>query len=206
MDAIAHDHQLRALLKAHLGARLAADDLLVDEFSLAYGAARADLAFVNGHLEGYEIKAGRDTLERLPTQIDAYRKVFEYSWVVTTTGHLDGVRALVPKECGLLVAVADTQGHRLREVRKARANGQRSADHLARLLWRDEVMTKLDELGLSSGLKRKPKIVLFALLAQALPISDLADYVRVCLKARKDWRADAEPRECGGSSRRAATR
>ncbi|WP_162245619.1 sce7726 family protein [Methylibium sp. Root1272] len=204
MESIAHDHQLRALLKSHLSTRVGDDDLLVDEFSLAYGTVRADLALVNGHLEGFEIKAGKDTLERLLNQVESYGKVFEYSWVVTTEGHLRAARALVPKHWGLLVAVADFDGSRLRQVRKAQRNRGLEAEHLARLLWRDEVMVKLEELGLSTGLRSKPKVALFAELAKALPVQDLAAYVRGCLKARKDWRVDAGPHGYGGSLRRAA--
>lgn len=205
MDHIAHDHQLRALLKAHLSRCMSDDDLVVDEFSLAYGTSRADVALVNGHLEGFEIKAGKDTLERLGGQVDAYGKIFEYSWVVTTQGHLDDVRALVPRTWGLLVAVTDIAGNHLRQVRKAQPNRKRDAEHLVRLLWRDEAWAKLQELGLSKGLKTKPKLALFAVLAQALPVQDLSDYVRACLKARQDWRVDAGPRECDGSLRRVAT-
>ena len=190
MLAIAHDHQLRALLKEHLKARLTAADLLVDEFSLAYGAVRADLALVNGHLEGFEIKAGKDTLRRLPAQVDAYDKVFEYSWVVTTPSHLKDVRAVVPRGWGLLVARSDENGCELRHIRQPKRNVGRDAASLVRLLWRDEALAKLDALGLSHGLKSKPKIALFAALVDAMSVDELAEHVRYCLKARKDWRAD----------------
>lgn len=200
MDAVAHDHQLRSLLKAHLAQHLGADDLLVDEFKLAFGAVRADLALVNGHLEGFEIKAGKDTLARLPNQVDAYGKVFEFSWVVTTTAHLPEVRQLVPRNWGLMVAEADAAGASLRLVRTAKRNGQRNGQHLARLLWRDELLAKLNELGASKGLKTKPKIALYAALAQVMPVSELADYVRSCLKTRENWRVDAAPHGCGDSS------
>jgi hypothetical protein len=203
MDATAHDHQIRRLLKAHLAERITAEDLLLDEFQLAFGAVRADLALVNGHLEGFEIKAGKDTLTRLPHQIDAYSKVFEFSWVVTTKYHLHDVRRLVPKEWGLLVA--HTDGTTLKPVRAAKRNTRRDANHLARLLWRGELMAKLDELGASKGLKSKPKIALYAALAASLPVAELAEYVRACLKTRAGWRADEGPRECGGSSRRVST-
>ena len=205
MSAIAHDHQLRAMLKQHLCDRVGRDDKVVDEFGLAYGAVRADVALVNGHLEGFEIKAARDTLTRLPAQVEAYNHVFEFSWVVTTPGHLSGVREVVPKGWGLLVATADDQACELIQVRRARRNAKRSTDHLARLLWREEALTKLEALGLSKGLKSKPKIALFAALAEAMTADDLADYVRLCLKSRANWRLDAEPRECGGSSRRGAS-
>ncbi len=204
MDSIAHDHQLRALLKTHLGARTTPEDLVVDEFCLPYGAVRADLALINGHLEGFEIKAGKDTLDRLAHQVDAYAKVFEFSWVVTTSAHLSNVRALVPRRWGLLVASVDGDAASLRQVRKAQRNGLLDATHLVRLLWREEVLGKLDEMGLSKGLKSKPKLALYEALAQAMPVTALADYVRECLKRRATWRVDPEPRGYGGSSRRVA--
>lgn len=205
MLATAHDHQLRALLKEHLSVRLVDNDRLVDEFQLAYGAVRADVALVNGHLEGFEIKAGNDTLLRLPRQVEAYTKVFEFSWVVTTKTHLPMVRDLVPRTWGLLVAHHNDCGCSLKEVRSAKRNRRRDPDHLARLLWREELMAKLEEIGLSKGLKSKPKVALFAALASALPIDKLADYVRICLKTREDWRVDAKPREGGDLSHHVAT-
>lgn len=205
MSDTAHDRQIRVLLHQHLRARLGLGDLLVDELLLAYGAARADVALVNGHLEGFEIKADRDTLDRLPAQVAAYDKVFDRAWVVTTKAHLDAVRALVPRNWGLLLAQGSAAGAGLRQVRGAKCSDKRDAAHLARLLWRDEALAKLEELGLSKGLKSKPKIALFAALSQALPVDELADYVRSCLKARTDWRVDRAPHADGDSSHPAAT-
>lgn len=190
MDAVAHDYQLRALLKTHLSKRVTAADKLIDEFKLAYGAVRADLALVNGHLEGFEIKAGKDTLARLPHQVDAYDRVFEFSWVVTTKVHMKNVRQVVPRSWGLLVANEDAGGASLRAIRAAKPNSRRDGEHLARLLWRDELLDKLDQLGLSKGLKSRPKIALYGALAAAIPVAELADYVRNCLKARADWRVN----------------
>jgi hypothetical protein len=205
MDAVAHDYQLRSLLRAYLSERVTVNDLLVDEFQLAFGAVRADLALVNGHLEGFEIKAGKDTLARLPHQVLAYNKVFEFCWVVTTKAHISEARQLVPREWGLMVAHANEFGCTLKPVRTAKRNSRRDGNHLARLLWRDELLTKLTELGFSKGLKSKPKIALFAAIAAALPVNELADYVRNCLKTRADWRAGVKPHECGDSSHPVAT-
>jgi len=205
MDAVAHDHQLRLALKSHLSSRVTEADRLLDEFRLAFGATRADVTLVNGHLEAFEIKAGKDNLSRLPRQVEAYDKVFEYSWVVTTSAHLAAVRNAVPKAWGVMVARVDEAGTTLKQVRSAKLNGRRDPEHLARLLWRDELLRKLDELGLSRGLKSKPKIALYAALAAAMPVHELGDYVRMCLKTREDWRVDEEQRECGDSSRPGAT-
>jgi hypothetical protein len=205
MNLVAHDHQLRELLKSHLQGKVGPGDLLVDEFLLAYGAVRADVALVNGHLEGFEIKAGKDTLARLPSQVDAYNRVFEYSWVVTTAEHLRGVRCIVPLSWGLMIAAGDGADLALKKVRQAKRNARRDGEHLARLLWRGELVAKLQELGVLRGLKSKPKVALYAALAEALPVQELADYVRNCLKTRSDWRAGEAPRECGDSSHPAST-
>lgn len=205
MQAVAHDHQLRTILRTYLSKRVTPNDLMVDEFQLAFGAVRADLALVNGHLEGFEIKADKDTLTRLPHQVAAYDKVFEFCWVVTTKTHLSDARQLVPREWGLLIAHTDELSSTLKTVRTAKRNSRRDGNHLARLLWRDELLIKLTELGLSKGLKSKPKISLFAAIAAALPVDELADYVRNCLKTRVDWRAGVKPRECDDSSHPAAT-
>ena len=197
MHAVAHDHQLRALLKARLGTQTGGDDLVVDELLLAYGNVRADVALLNGHLEGFEIKAGSDTLARLPHQVEVYDRVFEFSSVVTTRAHLADVRRLVPASWGLLVASSDGISAALVSVRRPKPNNRRDAEHLTRLLWRAELLAKLDQLGLSRGLKRKPKIALYAALAAALPIPELSDYVRLSLKSRASWRADAALRVCG---------
>lgn len=196
---VSHDHHLRAALKAHLTPKLGRDDLLVDEFGLAYGAARADLALVNGHLEGFEIKAARDTLTRLPSQVEAYSHVFEMASIVTTRNHLADVRPLLPQWWGILLAVPRLHVVELTIHRKPRANPSRSAHHLARLLWRDETLAALNSLGLDRGLKSKPKLVLFDALAAAMPVSELADYVRICLKARGDWRSARGQSGCDGS-------
>lgn len=187
LQAVAHDHQLRALLKQHLATRTERADLIVDELVLAYDAARADIAVVNGRLEGFEIKASSDTLVRLPRQVEAYDRVFEFSWVVTTKEHLAGVRNLVPKRWGLMVVLSDGVAGLVRPVRGAKRNKNRDPDHLARLLWRDELLSKLQSLGLSEGLKRQPKVVLYGALAAAMSADELADYVCLCLRTRENW-------------------
>ena len=83
MHSLNHDHHLRAVLRAHLAPRVGERNLLVDELLLAWGAVRADVTLVNGTLEGFEIKAAKDTLKRLPAQIEAYDAIFEYAWLVT---------------------------------------------------------------------------------------------------------------------------
>ena len=48
------------------------DTLVVDELGLKHGKCRADIAVINGHLIGYEIKSDDDSLHRLARQVEAY--------------------------------------------------------------------------------------------------------------------------------------
>ena len=48
--------------------------------------------------------------------------------------------------------------------------GERDREHLVRLLWRDEVLFKLNEMGLGKGVQSKPKLALYAVLAKALAL------------------------------------
>ena len=64
--------------------------LIVEELGIRQGAARVDVAVVNGSLHGYEIKSARDTLERLPKQSELYSSVFDTITLVTAENHLMG--------------------------------------------------------------------------------------------------------------------
>jgi hypothetical protein len=132
---------------------------------------------------------GKDTLKRLPAQVEAYDAIFEYAWLVTTADHLPEARAVLPTWWGILVAKEGPAGLSLAQARTAKPNKKRQGEHLVRLLWRDEVLSKLEALGLLKGLKSKPKLVLYESLAAAMPIGELGVYVRECLKARPGWRA-----------------
>jgi hypothetical protein len=182
----AHDVELRAALKRHLATRTATDArVVVDELGLAFGAVRADVAVIGEVLEGFEIKAGRDTLARLSRQVQAYDQVFERCWVVTVQAHQGRVLGLLPSWWGLLVA--DGSGG-LRAVRTPQRSPMQDAAHVVRLLWRAEALALLESLGLSRGLKGRPKLALFAKLADSVALADLTRYVSGCLRARTSWR------------------
>ncbi len=198
-DTTAHDPQLRARLKTHLEQRLASGTatqwppLIVDELALAYGAVRADVALIGARFEGFEIKAGRDTMVRLPRQMQAYDEVFERSWAVTVERHHDKVAALLPSWWGLLVTL-DGQGDAspLVVVREARDNPMLDSAQLARLLWREEALALLEAQGLlTKALNRRPKLALFAALSQANEAGAMAALVRDVLRQRTGWRDEA---------------
>lgn len=72
----------------------------LSEFRVANSIA--DAAIFNGTSTVYEIKTEYDSLDRLRTQIEDYRKVFDYSYVVTSKSRLKAVEAIAPHNVGIL--------------------------------------------------------------------------------------------------------
>src|SRR5262249_38903872 len=64
------------------------DTRFLDELSLC-GLVRVDVAVINGTLAGHELKSDRDTLRRLPAQVEVYSKVLDRATFVVGEGHHD---------------------------------------------------------------------------------------------------------------------
>lgn len=66
------------------------------------GHCKADLVVLNGTATAYEIKSERDSLVRLATQVENYKRVFAKVNVIASEGHVDGVLATVPRDIGVM--------------------------------------------------------------------------------------------------------
>lgn len=165
------------------------ESVVVDELGLCQGGARVDIAVVNGALHGYEIKSERDTLERLPGQVEVYGRTLDTVDLVTSGSHLTRARAVIPPWWGIIQAVMVGGEVRLRRVRKARRNPSPDPFSVAQLLWRDEVLAILEDLGIADGLRSKPRRTLWQALAGAVSREELNHLVRDRLKARGNWRS-----------------
>lgn len=189
-----NDKIIRTALKADLKRHHAGDKKLriVEEFCVEHGAIRIDIAVVNGLLHGYEIKSDRDTLLRLPEQMNAYNAVFDRVTLVVGKQHLYDAIKLVPDWWGLIIAkLGEHESVVLNRVRDARENTSQSSVAIARLLWRAEALQLLLEIGQADGLRSKPRALLYERLAASLDQKSLEDKVRETLFFREDWRSDA---------------
>jgi hypothetical protein len=164
------------------------DFALVEEMALCQGSARADIVAFNGRLHGYEIKSPRDTLRRLPGQVDVYSRVLDRATVVTAASRIHEVESLVPSWWGIMTAHPCATGVTVRTTRSPRDNPSRDALAVAQLLWRGECLSLLHELGCGSGLSSKPRPELWATLVDALPLDELCKLVRVTIQSRSGWR------------------
>ncbi len=186
------DLDIRRALRKALAVEHADEDdaLIVDELGLCQGAARVDLAIINGSINGFEIKSDADRLHRLARQMDAYGAVLDTVTLVTSKKHLANARKQIPPWWGIIVAKQEDGGISLRRARKSRPNRNVQPIVLAQLLWRDEALELLSDRGLASGMSSKPRSDLWRKLATELSPSDLALGVRTALKQREGWRAE----------------
>ncbi len=165
------------------------DTLVIDELGLDHGSCRIDIAVINGHIRGVEIKAEADTLERLPRQVAAYGEVVDKALLIVDPKHLASALTMVPDWWGIMVAErGTTQGVRFRRVRPERVNKGIDPLVLARLLWRPEAQAILRSLGASERELRAPRATLYKMLVDRLPLRRLSQTVRETLKARTSWR------------------
>lgn len=155
---------------------------IIDELPLLRGRGRADLAFVNGNLSGYEIKSDADSLVRLGVQADHYQSVFEFVTLVVAKKHLKHARKRIPRSWGL-IEVQEVDG-KVILIRRRKPLRNRHVDNsaLVRLLWKKECVRILARrrMGVSSG---SPVREIWKLV-ETLPSRDLCDEVREALKLR----------------------
>lgn len=165
------------------------DTLIINELVLCQGEARADLAVVNGILHGYEIKSDRDTLDRLPKQIEVYNKVFDEITIVTGENHLKHVTRLVPKWWGISIATKSNENNvKIDHVRISEPNIDVDAFSLAQFLWRDEIIKLLLNV-CDKEVKKLPKFKLWPYVAEKIELVYLKDYVRQCIKSRSNYKS-----------------
>lgn len=179
--------------------------VVVDELGLQHGKFRADIAVVNGHLAGIEIKSDFDRLARLRSQVDGYSAVFDLVTLVLTGRHLQVAEELVPKWWGVVLAhVGSRGGIHFATIRRSRNNPAVEEFCVAQLLWRGEAKTVLLDLGLDERQLRGNRAALYRLLVSRLSSRELRECVRVSLKSREDWRGPARLSLCDDSSPRTA--
>ncbi len=182
------------------------DTLVIDELGLNHGRCRADIAVINGHLVGYEIKSNNDSLRRLEGQVKAYNAVFDKVFIVVGDRYSNSIKNYIPEWWGV---VASVRGMRdavnFDIIREARTNEKIDPISIAQLLWRNEAEEILQQKNLPPQILRQPRAVLYEYLVDTLNICELRKFVREYFKKRKNWRCPESPSRYGGLFQPAAT-
>ena len=195
------DKVIRAALKARLARRYALDTnaLVLEELGIGHGATRIDLVVINHRLHGYEIKSDHDSLRRLPDQIRAYSGVMDRVTLVVGYRHAYDALRMVPDWWGVTLAGAGKRSNSvvLSTARAARDNPKVDPYAVASLLWRDEAMAILEDMGADDGMHSKRRAEVYRRLVDSSDPNTLRLRMRQKLLSREGWRVAEQPTPCG---------
>lgn len=189
------DYQLRLALKRKVLARHVGDPetRVLDELGLRHGAARIDIAVVNGILHGFELKSDQDNLKRLPHQLKIYNSVLDRITLVVGQRHVHEALKIIPEWWGVKVAEVGSRGAiNFSDYRKPRNNPLVDIRCVSKLLWKEEALNLLNEIGEAEGLRYKPRAVIYSKLAEVADATLIRLRVRHQLKTRTSWRSDEQ--------------
>lgn len=166
--------------------------VIFEELGLIHGAARVDMAVVNGTIHGYELKSDSDTLKRLPGQAKIYNSVLDRVTLVVGKHHLYDAIKLVPDWWGIILAKPGAKNGpiSLITMREAEENPAKDSVAIASMLWRNEALQMLEASGQARGLRSKPRRFLYERLAILFDEEALSAKVREYLLTRVGQRSE----------------
>jgi len=192
-----NDPQIRQAFHATFLQKEHADSatLILDELGLEHGKCRADIAVINGHMEGYEIKSDGDSLSRLKNQIKSYDAVFDRSSVIVTIRHINEAVRTIPDWWGIIsVLESENNISRFSVIKKPQQNANIDDALVAQLLWRGEAQEVLFNLGVRGAQLRQRRSILYGYITEMLSSHELRKTVREYLKKRRAWRHPEQPK------------
>jgi len=196
-----NDRSIRIALRENLeGSRKENPEIKsIEELGLSHGAARIDLAVVNGSIHGYELKSDVDTLGRLFEQMQIYNAVLDQITLVVGKCHLHKAFKMVPEWWGIIIAKISPsdKGVSFCNIREAIDNPYQDNVAIASLLWREEALAILEERGRAEGVRSKTRIKLYERLTEVMDGQTLKTSVRKCLCSRINWRSASQCRPSG---------
>jgi hypothetical protein len=150
--------------------------------------SKADVVIFNGTSHVYEIKTELDKLDRLPSQIKNYQKVFEYVNVVSVASKVDAIIEIVDESVGIIVL---TDHYTLKTIRKAKS-GLKNLEHndLFDLLRKDEYLKIIKKFNVN--IPELPNTKMYAAcksLFQELPIQQIHEQMLILFKERKNHKS-----------------
>jgi hypothetical protein len=184
------DSHLRTALLENLSAIYRNDPhtLIVEEMSLCEGRGRIDVAVVHATLDGFELKSDRDRLDRLARQSEIYGAVFDRMTLVVCPRLERAATRMIPGWWGIELTEPLAGGKvGLHTIRSPGMNPSPDALAIAELLWRDEALSVLIELGHAKGVLSKPRAHIHRRLAEVSELEFLQYRVRDRLRHRADW-------------------
>jgi len=177
--------EIRKLLLASIGNSYT----VYEELGIMEGHCIVDVAVVSsaGLTCGYEIKSDCDSLKRIPRQVEAYSKIFDYCSVVITEKHLRKIKPLIPASWGVIVATTGIISG-LTQVRGQMKNDGVDPAEFVRLLWMGEAYRILQGKRLARGMSGSRKHRMLTRLVENVPFPELKDIILRTMAGRAGWK------------------
>ncbi|MDM9678074.1 sce7726 family protein [Raoultella planticola] len=145
---ILNDKEIRCGLVEMLLSRKQKPARIIHELPIDNGNAIADVVAVYKQLHCYEIKGDGDKVERLQSQGFFYNQTFPKITLVTTEKHLIRALNIAPSFWGIIIAFHHNGQVKMRYIRKAAENINISKNSALQTLWKEEMMSLMDDYGL----------------------------------------------------------
>lgn len=136
------DTTIRQFLRRRLSKRYAYG--LKEELRVVHNRAVADIVALGQVLHCFEIKGEGDSLSQLKNQVLHYNQAFDKVTVVVTARNRAQVEALIPSFWGVILAVLDKNGIKLKSIRAANKNPELEKYTILHSLWKPELARILD--------------------------------------------------------------
>lgn len=184
---VLRDMDIRGALCSELHTQYAdGETAIVEELGICRGAARVDVAVINGQLCGYEIKSEADTLERLPRQAELYNAVFDRVTLVVAKNHLGDALRETPSWWGIWTAAATIGGGvELSSGRPGSPNASVDPRAVVEFLWRDEALALLAARDADRGYRSKRRGDIWDRVCEVYSPTEIRQAVSQALRRRK---------------------
>lgn len=183
-----NDEKIRAAFsKKYLEVFHSDDAILLNEVGVLNGSSIVDIAAITKNsIEGFEIKSAVDSLSRLPRQIKYYNKVFDFVSIITEEKHLEKCKELVPTEWGIILAEEDGNEVKFFQIREPSENIKNDKYSLSLLLWKNEIIFALRNLGFKNI--HTMRVFQLRKLLISVPGVNLNKVLYDAIKTRVDWK------------------
>lgn len=187
-----NDKQIRVALrnKVFRHYRLMPSALVLEEVGIRHGAARVDFLVVNELLHGFELKGDRDNLSRLENQIQIYSSALDRVTLVVGYRLADKALRIIPEWWGVkLASLGKRGGIHFRDARTPKNNPCVEKEAVVKLLWQNQALQVLEELGADAGVRSKTRKEIYARLAECADLDLIRAKVHHFLSLRKSLQA-----------------
>lgn len=171
-----NDKQIRPFLINYLSNAENRPQKVMEELSVCYGDAIADVVTADNILHCYEIKGETDTVQRIQHQGRFYNKAFLKITLVTTENHIDYALKSTPAFWGIMLATTYDNKTVFTEKRSANINPDFSGEEALHTLWKDELLAISKEKHIPVK-EKMSKRAISQILAENLSNELIANYI-----------------------------